>query len=201
MKLTAKNKNKHTMGKQMKSNKLNRSVMAMAAATSMIASSQGLAAVVPPSDRLIVNYGGVTADKTILETKPEDYIEVNNGGQPWLPRNGYVAIYEPDGKTLSDILVSYTGSSLQFYSDGYPQFPTIQSLKDAGVPELGNYNETANGIDINVGHLFGTTAMPVPANAIRLISDGDPVVPEPSTYFAGLSALGMLGLFGLRNRK
>lgn len=27
------------------------------------------------------------------------------------------------------------------------------------------------------------------------------VVPEPSTYFAGLSALGMLGLFGWRNRK
>jgi hypothetical protein len=26
-------------------------------------------------------------------------------------------------------------------------------------------------------------------------------VPEPSTYFAGLSALGMLGLFGWRNRK
>ena len=27
------------------------------------------------------------------------------------------------------------------------------------------------------------------------------VVPEPSTYLAGLSALGMLGLFGWRNRK
>ncbi len=28
-----------------------------------------------------------------------------------------------------------------------------------------------------------------------------PVVPEPSTYFAGLGALGMLGMFGWKNRK
>lgn len=27
------------------------------------------------------------------------------------------------------------------------------------------------------------------------------VVPEPSTYLAGLGALGMLGLFGWRNRR
>ena len=33
------------------------------------------------------------------------------------------------------------------------------------------------------------------------ITFGYSAVPEPSTYLAGLSALGMLGLFGYRNRK
>jgi hypothetical protein len=38
-------------------------------------------------------------------------------------------------------------------------------------------------------------------NTVYLDNVSLTAVPEPSTYLAGLSALGMLGLFGWRNRK
>ena len=177
----------------MKSTKPSRAVLAALAAFALLTCSQAWA--LTTSDRLIVDCLGVKADVTVPELNPEAVIEVNNGGNPWLPKNGYVVITEPDGTTLSDILVSYTGSSLQLYSDGSPGFPTLDSLKQAGVPELGRFREDKNGIDVNVGNLFGTAATPIPANAIRVISDGNPVPDAAMTgplLFVALARLAIL---------
>lgn len=184
----------------MKPKIINRTLLTLLAVPALLVCSRTIGAVVPDSDRLVVNYGGVKVDISAPEANPEKVLEANNGGNPWLPKSGYILIFEPDGKTLSDILISYTGSSLQLFSDGSLGFPLVDDLKKLQLAELGRFTETKNGIDINVGNLFGTANTPIPAAAIRVISDGDAAVPEPSTYLAGLSALGAL-VFGWRNRK
>ncbi len=54
----------------------------------------------------------------------------------------------------------------------------------------------------DIGKAFKTcSTYSVDAMLDNVEVNGPVPVPEPSTYLAGLSALGMLGLFGWRNRK
>jgi hypothetical protein len=60
----------------------------------------------------------------------------------------------------------------------------------------GIWIEGGNKLFVNMGGL-----MLLPAGGTAVIDITTSVVPEPSTYLAGLSALGLLGFFGVRNRK
>jgi PEP-CTERM motif-containing protein len=109
-----------------------------------------------------------------------------------LLKPGYVEFFEPDGQTPSDFLVSVTGASLQFYSDGavnvdgQPVFPPNVGT----LPQLGRFNETPKGLSMPVGDLFSIPGVvPIAAADIVMTSDGD--VPEPTTFV--LSALGLVG--------
>lgn len=95
------------------------------------------------------------------------------------------------------------------------------AVDDAGVKIVFNGNVIPSGVPnyttfasffINSGFLPGVNTLdfvvlnsfqaPGSPTALRVEMRGDVApVPEPSTYLAGLSALGMLGLFGWRNRK
>jgi hypothetical protein len=110
-----------------------------------------------------------------------------------LLKSGYVILFEPDGQTPSDYLISVTGASLQFYSDGAvnadgrPAFPPNVGT----LPELGRFNETPKGLNIGVGDLFSLPGIaPLAAGDIMITSDGN--VPEPATIV--LSAIGLAGL-------
>src|SRR5207249_1341698 len=110
--------------------------------------------------------------------------------QPFLPVTGYVVFLEPaadnepNPSTLSDILVSYTGSSLQLFSDGSNPFPPDLS----GLQQLGQLVET--GGPMPVGHFFG-----IGDNQIVVTSD----IPEPGTL--ALLAIGAASLIGYAWRR
>jgi hypothetical protein len=57
--------------------------------------------------------------------------------------------------------------------------------------------EPSNGNFVLTEFLVSDETIPIPIHALDSYSWP---VPEPSTYFAGFSALAMLGLFGCRNR-
>lgn len=110
-----------------------------------------------------------------------------------LIKSGYVVLYEPDGQTPSDYLISVTGASLQFYSDGAvnvdcgPAFPPNVGT----LPELGRFNETPKGLSMGVGDLFSLPGVvPFAAGDIAITSDGN--VSEPTTIV--FSAFGLVGL-------
>jgi hypothetical protein len=81
---------------------------------------------------------------------------------------------------------------------------------DTGIPATG-FSQFSVGFvpfSISSGFQAGINTLDFVVNngggptALRVEMSGDVrPVPEPSTYLAGLSALGMLGLFGWRNRK
>lgn len=181
----------------------NRFLMVVAASLSIFCSQSSWAAAVA-SDSLFVNFGGaVNVTKTISEPVPgqpegiADIAVMGNDPVPFfLPKTGYVLFFEPPTATgsqaLSDVLVSYTGSSLQLFSDGSQGFPTIDSLNQAGLRELGRFTEGVNGISQNVGDLYG-----IGAAQIRVVSDGD-VVPVPAAAWLFLS--GFAGLIGFARR-
>ena len=109
-----------------------------------------------------------------------------------LLKPGYVVFFEPDGQTPSDYLISVTGASLQFYSDGAvnvdgaPAFPPNVGT----LPQLGRFNETAQGLTKGVGDLFSLPGVaPIAASEIVITSDGN--VPEPATLV--LAAVGLWG--------
>ncbi|MGA2679712.1 MAG: PEP-CTERM sorting domain-containing protein [Sedimentisphaerales bacterium] len=139
-------------------------------------------AVVAASDSLFVNYGGINMTVTIPEngSGPEGIADIGPFN-PFLPVTGYVTLLEAD-QTISDILVSYTGSSLQLYSDGCPGFPPDLS----GLTQLASIPET--GLPQSVGNYFG-----IGADQIIVASD----VPEPAT----LALLSLGGLALLKRKK
>jgi hypothetical protein len=109
-----------------------------------------------------------------------------------LLKPGYVVFFEPDGQTPSDYLISVTGASLQFYSDGAvnadgaPAFPPNVGT----LPQLGRFNETPQGLTQGVGDLFSLPGVaPIPASDIVMTSDGN--VPEPATLV--LAVIGLVG--------
>jgi hypothetical protein len=117
-----------------------------------------------------------------------------------LLKSGYVVLFEPDGQTPSDYLISVTGASLQFYSDGAvnvdgrPAFPPNVGT----LPELGRFSETPKGLSVGVGDLFGLPGVaPLAAGDIMITSDGN--VPEPTTLV--LSAIGLVGLLLFARRQ
>jgi hypothetical protein len=144
------------------------------------------------SDYLQIDYGGITT--TVYMPENTDGSEpMGDVGpfNPFLPNPGYVTLLDSDidseGNqtfTVSDILVSYTGSSLQYFSDGSPGFP----------PDLSNLTELARLVETGgpqpVGQYFG-----VGPNQIVIMSD----VPEPSTIL--LFSMGVLGLLGYAWRR
>lgn len=164
--------------------------IAVAAAVSLVFVGEALAQAT--SDVLSVNYGGVFTTVFVLENLDGSETVADSGGpfSPLLPIPGYVTILEPvgdpDNQGVSDYLVSYTGSSLQLYSDGSPGFPPNLS----GLNNLGTITET--GVEPPwqpVGQYFG-----VPSNDILVASD----IPEPSTFV--LLSLGALGLLAYARR-
>lgn len=67
------------------------------------------------------------------------------------------------------------------------------------IPPSGFFVAGLNTLDFVV---LNTLQLDYSPTALRVEMRGEATpVPEPSTYLAGLSALGMLGLFGWRNRK
>jgi PEP-CTERM motif len=116
-----------------------------------------------------------------------------------LIRPGYVALYEPDGQTLSDVLVSVTGASLQLYSDGAQGFPpNVAGLPDLNAGNAKFIEDPVNGLTASVGDLFAIAGgFPVAAGDIKIFSDGD--VPEPGTLM--LFAISLVGLIAFRSRK
>ena len=66
--------------------------------------------------------------------------------------------------------------------------------------EAGGFSVTVSPYSAQISGAYGNK---LAAGAVTLVSGSVTMtaVPEPSTYFAGLSALGLLGLFSLRNRK
>jgi hypothetical protein len=171
-----------------------RGIILMMLATSLVmfCAQSGWAQAGPQSDSLFVNYG-LAVNQTIpvpqpaVEGAPEGIADVqvtDNPTQFPLLNPGYITIFEPDGTTLSDILVSHTGSSLQLYSDGSQGFPPDLT----GLQQLARFNETANGITVPVGNFFGTAANPIGANQIVVFSDGN--VPEPGTLLLFATGLG-----------
>jgi hypothetical protein len=130
---------------------------------------------------------------TIPEVTPNSEPVVTVPLRDVLIKSGYVELFEPDGQTPSDFLVSVTGASLQFYSDGavnvdgLPVFPPNVGT----LPQLGRFNETPTGLSVGVGDLFSLPgAAPLVATDIVITSDGD--VPEPTALV--LSAIGLVGL-------
>src|SRR4051794_31040178 len=96
-------------------------LMTLLACAVMFCAQLAWAQTAPTSDSLFVNYG--LAQNVFIQV-PEPAVEggqegtadvqVSDGTVPPL-QPGYILVFEPDGSTLSDILVSYTGSSLQFF--------------------------------------------------------------------------------------
>lgn len=109
---------------------------------------------------------------------------------------------------------SYPSSSLYWYnvpglSFGFTPTSNIQLIGAdvTGTPDFGYADDGYNDLrlswhlDIGVGgwragSLTWLNGAPTPDKLVLVAP-----VPEPATYLAGLSALGMLGLFGWRNRK
>ena len=166
------------------------------------ASAQPAFAVFPLSDVLFVSKS-LTA--TPGNPNPEEYFYLAEPAPAYEPiitvplkdvllKPGYVVFFEYDGQTPSDYLISVTGASLQFYSDGAvnadgsPAFPPNVGT----LPQLGRFNETAEfGLSQGVGDLFSLAGVaPIAASDIVMTSDGFDA-PEPATLV--LAILGLVG--------
>ena len=116
--------------------------------------------------------------------------------------NGYVSgpLYHHNAgnaNNIPDITAgSYINALIGVFTGGSSFTPEIFVMGERGskaVPNgaTGFYMGTMDAYEWN-----NNTTVPSDVFTVNLTA-----VPEPSTYLAGLSALGMLGLFGWRNRK
>ena len=87
----------------------------------------------------------------------------------------------------NDFQILFNGNNIASAAANYSTF-TGFSISSGFLPGV-------NTLDFTIYNYGGPTAL-----RVEMRGEATPV-PEPSTYFAGLSALGMLGLFGWRNRK
>jgi hypothetical protein len=182
-----------------------RLILAVLTATVAAGTAERAAAQAAPlSDYLFVSKNLTATPNNPNPQETYNVTETPNGGElvvtvplkDLLLKSGYVALYEPDGRTPSDYLVSVTGASLQFYSDGAvnvdgtPVFPpNVAGLPDLNAGNAKFIEDPVNGLTVSVGNLFAIPgAFPVAANDIRIFSDGN--VPEPATLV--LSTVGLL---------
>ena len=122
----------------------------------VILCSQFALAQTPTEDFLFVNYGGYRGIlKSVVELPDGSSIPAVYTFNKRLPKTGYVVFYEADEKTISDIIVSFTGWDLSMFSDADPGMPTIPQLQGFGLKQLGTINEAALGATEELGHLFG----------------------------------------------
>jgi hypothetical protein len=122
----------------------------------IILCSQFALAQTDTEDFLFVNYGGYKGVlKSVVELPDGSSIPAVYTFNKRLPKTGYVVFYEQDEKTVSDIIVSFTGWDLSMFSDADPGMPTIPQLQGFGLKQLGMINEAAFGATEEIGHLFG----------------------------------------------
>lgn len=132
------------------------------------------------SDNVTVNIPGWSGGGPIAEGTTQSRLLVPPVGAPLRPP-GFVVFYEPDGKTVSDLLLSPTGTSIQVLSD-----PLTVAVPPGAVP----YTEGPNGLQQDVSAAFG-----LPAGSIIMTSDGN--VPDPTSTL-GLLGFALVGIGGLR---
>lgn len=96
----------------------------------------------------------------------------------WTPRPVYITLTLPGGETTRTRVNLYQSFSTFSIGMDVTSVTISEVYPNSGFFALDNVNVVTQD----------TTPSPNP-------------VPEPSTYLAGLSALGMLGMFGWRNRK
>jgi hypothetical protein len=189
------------------------SITLLVAVASTTTAQRGLAQTAQLSDTLFVS-ANLTA--TPNNPNPQTLFPIGEGAnnketfvtvplKDLLLKPGYVEFFEADGRTPSDFLVSVTGASLQFYSDGavdasgLPVFPpNVNGLPDLGAAAgIKFVEDAAKGLTANVGNLFAIPGgFPVAAGDIVMTSDGN--VPEPTTL--SLTMLGLIGLLSYAQR-
>jgi hypothetical protein len=169
-------------------NGVGRAILAMTAASAvMISPPRGWAAVATVSDQVSASVAGCSGTELEKEPTAEDKVELNATiANCTLPsKTGWIAINDPDGKTLSDFLFyGATSHFLSLVSDPLePSEIPDKSLLLGTVKEMGKLQD--------VGKFFG-----VANDEIRVISDLN--VPEPSTWTMMLLGFAGLGFVGYR---
>jgi hypothetical protein len=138
-----------------------------------------------------------------------NHLKVGSGWATW--SHGYTGdVYYADYVNGDTVTVGMPPSTSAFYFYAEPDFTfgpsfdikvtandgtslTVSVAGNAGANGFGLYSDTfllSLEVKSDWGFAIGEFGI-----------SGISSVPEPSTYLAGLSALGMLGLFGWRNRK
>ena len=133
---------------------------------------------------------------------PSDLIRVVAGGTFTLNFttpvvNPYVALVSVGQPSLAVTYSFPTGSSPSVVSSG-PNLWGYTGYSVSGDAFTGN---EFNGVLQLTGTYSSLTFTINPDENWHAFNIGVGAVPEPSTYLAGLGALGMLGMFGWRNRK
>jgi hypothetical protein len=137
-------------------NRIQRRAFGLLMVAVVILCSQLALAQTSTEDFLFVNYGGYKGVlKSVVELPDGSSIPAVYTFNKRLPKTGYVVFYEEDEKTISDIIVSFTGWDLSMYSDADPGMPTIPQLQGFGLKELGSVKEGDIGATEEIGHLFG----------------------------------------------
>ena len=137
-------------------NRIQRRAFGLLMVAVVILCSQLALAQTSTEDFLFVNYGGYKGVlKSVVELPDGSSIPAVYTFNKRLPKTGYVVFYEEDEKTISDIIVSFTGWDLSMYSDADPGMPTIPQLQGFGLKQLGIIKEGDIGATEELGHLFG----------------------------------------------
>jgi hypothetical protein len=137
-------------------NRIQRRAFGLLMVAVVILCSQLTLAQTSTEDFLFVNYGGYKGVlKSVVELPDGSSIPAVYTFNKRLPKTGYVVFYEQDEKTISDIIVSFTGWDLSMFSDADPGMPTIAQLQGFGLKELGSVKEGDIGATEEIGHLFG----------------------------------------------
>ena len=157
-------------------------------------------------------YTGATLEDSVVGSTVSDYAYSFDAGAYLALQftdnkvsNGFMydlAIFElgiPDtfkvSLTIGGTTLNYTTASTGYNAGGYSLNVALVDLSDFGVAPGATISDIVLGMDI-----YGRDSGTVPSLTAVGALNSCPV-PEPSTYFAGMSALGMLGLMFRRNRK
>ncbi len=157
-------------------------------------------------------YSGATLESSVVGSNVDDYAYswsqdasltlkfVDNK-----PFNGYgydLAIFElgvPDTFKISlkvgETTINYTTVDTGYSAGGYNLNVALIDLSDFGVEPGSKIGRIILGMDYTDGSTVPSLA------AVGALNSCTCPVPEPSTYVAGLSALGMLGMMLRRNRQ
>lgn len=157
-------------------------------------------------------YSGATLESSVVGSNVDDYAySWSQGASLTLkfvdnkPFNGYgydLAIFElgvPDTFKISlkvgETTINYTTAATGYSAGGYSLNVALIDLSDFGVEPGSKIAKIILGMDYENGGTVPSLA------AVGALNSCTCPVPEPSTYVAGLSALGMLGMMLRRNRQ
>lgn len=158
-------------------------------------------------------YTGATLEASVVGSDVSDYAYSFDKGSYLALKftdnnvvNGYsydLAIFElgvPDtfkvSLTIGGTTINYTSAATGYNAGGYSLNVAMVDLSDFGVAPGDLVSDIVLGMDY-VSTATGTVPSVTAVGALNSCT----CVPEPSTYVAGLSALGMLGMMVRRNRQ